>query len=119
MRLDNAEISAVLKAGLDHRLEKLRHEANSVTTDADRLDVYFGPDDLREALPSGLWQALEAQGLVNDDTSVAELFLTVYGSDSIRQLQDNFRQLGFPDVPTDWAGGAATISWLRKMGFGA
>lgn len=118
LRLDNAEMAEVLRAGLDHRLEKLRHEAISMTTDADRLDVYFGPDELREALPSGLWQALDAQGLVGPATSVAELFLIVYGADSIRQLKDNFRQLGFPDVSTAWAGGAATISWLRKMGFG-
>jgi superfamily II DNA or RNA helicase len=118
LRLDNADLSAVLKAGLDHRLEGLRHEAAAAADDAARLDVYFGPDDLREALPSGLWQALEAQGLVDGGTSLAELFLTVYGSDSIRQLQENFRQLGFPDVPTAWAGGAPTISWLRKMGFG-
>ena len=118
LRLDNAELAAVLKAGLDHRLEALRQEAIAAADDDARLDVYFGPDDLREALPSGLWQALEAQGLVDDDTSVAELFRTVYGSDSVKQLQENFRQLGFPDVPTTWAGGASTISWLRKMGFG-
>jgi superfamily II DNA or RNA helicase len=119
LRLDNSDLSAVLKAGLDHRLEELRLEATAAADNAARLDVYFGPDDLREALPSGLWQALEAQGLVDADTSVADLFLTVYGSDSIRQLQENFRQLGFPDVPATWAGGAPTISWLRKMAFGA
>jgi superfamily II DNA or RNA helicase len=119
LHLDNAEISAVLKASLDHRLETLRQEAIAAVDDAARLDVYLGPDDLREALPSGLWQALEVQGLVDDSTSVADLFLTVYGADSIRQLQDNFRQLGFPDVPETWAGGAPTISWLRKMGFGS
>jgi superfamily II DNA or RNA helicase len=119
LRLDNAELATVLKAGLDHRLEALRQEATAAADDDARLDVYFGPDDLREALPSGLWQALEAQGLIDDDMSVAELFRTVYGSDSVKQLQENFRQLGFPDVPTTWAGGAPTISWLRKMGFGA
>ena len=64
------------------------------------------------------WQALEVQGLVDDETSVASLFLTVYGSDSVKLLADRFREQGFPDVPTAWAGGAATVSWLRKMGFG-
>lgn len=117
LRLTNAELAEVLKAGLDHRLEALRQEAKAAETDADRLEVYFGPDDLREALPKGLWQALEAQRLVDDETSVARLFLTVYGSDSVRLLADLFRQAGYPDVPTTWAGGAATISWLRKMGF--
>jgi superfamily II DNA or RNA helicase len=117
LRLTNAELEEVVRTGLDHRLQKLRQEAKAAQTDAERLDVYFGPDDMRDALPKGLWPALEGQGLVNDDTSVAELFLTVYGSDSIRLLADLFRREGFPDVPTKWAGGAATISWLRKMGF--
>lgn len=118
LRLTNAELAGVLKAGLDRRLEALRQEAKAVASDAERLDLYFGPDDLRDALPKGLWLALEAQGLIHGETSVADLFLTVYGSDSIRLLADLFRQEGFPDVPTTWAGGPATISWLRKMGFG-
>jgi len=119
LRLNNADLAAVLKLGLDHRLEQYRQEAKAAETDAARLDVYFGPQDLLEALPSGLWQALEAQGLVDNSTSVADLFLTVYESDSIRQLKENFRQLGFPDVPNEWVGGASTITWLRKMGFGS
>ena len=117
LRLDNSRLSAVLKAGLDHRLELLRQQAHTIESDADRLDLYIGPDDLRDALPSGLWSALEAQGLVNDETSVAELFLTVYGSDSLRILADRFREEGFSDVPSAWAGTPAAISWVRKMGF--
>lgn len=119
LHLNNNELREVLQAGLDHMLEQQRLEALAAPADAARLEVYFGPDDLREALPKGLWQALEAQGLVDDDTSVAQLYLTVYGSDSIKLLQDLFRQAGFNDVPTTWGGGAATISWLRRMGFGA
>lgn len=119
LRLTNAELEEVLKTRIDRRLDRFRQEARAASTDAERLDVYFGPDDLREALPKGLWQALEAQGLVDDETSVAELFLTVYGSDSVRLLAERLRDEGFPDVPINWAGGAATISWLRKMGFGS
>ncbi|WP_062306649.1 DEAD/DEAH box helicase [Demequina subtropica] len=119
LQLNNAELDAVLKAGLDQMLEGMRHEAQAATTDAERLDVYFGPDELREALPKGLWSALEAQALVDDGTSVSELFLTVYGSDSIRMLADAFRDIGFPDVPDEWAGRPATVAWLRKMSFGS
>ncbi|MER5778684.1 DEAD/DEAH box helicase family protein [Streptomyces sp. NPDC002039] len=121
LRLTNAELDRVLRTGLDHRLQGLRQEARAAATDAERLDVYFGPDDLREALPKGLWQALETQGLLDDNASVSELFLTVYGSDSIKLLAGLFQQEGFPDVPSSnaWGGSAATISWLRKMGFGA
>ncbi|MEU4093342.1 DEAD/DEAH box helicase family protein [Streptomyces sp. NPDC026673] len=119
LELTNAELEGVRRVGLDHRLEELRQRALAAHTDVERLDIYFGPDDLRDALPKGLWPALEAQGLVDDETSIAKLFLTVYGSDSISLLADLFRQEQFPDVPTQWSGGATTISWLRKMGFPA
>ncbi|MFD8716848.1 sacsin N-terminal ATP-binding-like domain-containing protein [Streptomyces sp. NPDC059629] len=119
LRLTNADLEEVLKTGLDNRLQALRQEAKAASTDAERLDVYFGPDDLRDALPKGLWQALAAQELVDENTSVAELFLRVYGSDSIEVLADLFQKEGFPDVPKKWAGGATTISWLRKMSFPA
>jgi len=117
--LNNAGIDRVLKVGLDHNLELIRQDALAASTDTARLEEYFGDDDLREKLPKGLWQGLEAQGLVSQRTSVAELCLSVYGKDTIRELADLFRREGFPDVPTQWAGGAATITWLRKMGFGS
>ena len=119
LRFTNADLLNIRKAGLDHRLEQLRQEANAATSDAARLEIYFGDDDLRDELPRGLWQALEAQELVDDSTSVAELYLTVYGSDALKQLRELFIREGFPDVPTAWAGGASAISWLRKMGFGS
>ncbi|MFG1912381.1 sacsin N-terminal ATP-binding-like domain-containing protein [Kribbella sp. NPDC048928] len=118
-RLDNAQLSAVIKVGLDHMLEDLRVQARSVGSDAERLELYIGPDDLRDALPTGLWSALEAQELVDADTSIAGLFLVVYGSDSLKILAERFREVGFTDVPTAWAGTPAAISWVRKMGFAA
>ncbi|WP_216363524.1 sacsin N-terminal ATP-binding-like domain-containing protein [Subtercola boreus] len=117
--LNNADVEQVLKVGLAHHLELIRQDALSASSDTDRLEVYFGADDLREKLPKGLWQGLEAQGLVSHTTSIAELCLSVYGKDTVSELADLFRREGFPDVPTKWAGGAATITWLRKMGFGA
>ncbi|NQX33298.1 sacsin N-terminal ATP-binding-like domain-containing protein [Herbiconiux sp. VKM Ac-2851] len=119
LRLNNAHLTAVLKAGLNHQLELMRQQAQAIKSDADRLDLYIGPDDLMEALPTGLWSALEAQGLVNSRTSVAELFLTVFGSDALLILADRFRALGFSDVPEAWAGTRPAVTWVRKMGFSA
>jgi superfamily II DNA or RNA helicase len=118
LHLSNSELSGILQAGTDQRLETQRQEARAASGDAERLEIFFGDDTLKECLPKGFWQALEGQGLVDRSTSVAELFLTVYGSDSIRFLKDQFSAEGYTDVPTTWAGGAATVAWLRKMGFG-
>jgi len=119
LRLDNIRLAEILQAGLDNKLELLRQEAQAIGSDVERLDHYVGPDDLREALPTGLWSALEAQGLVNDGTPVAELFLMVYGSDALRILADRFRDLGYSDVPEAWGSTGPAVSWVRKMGFSA
>ncbi|MFC6012896.1 sacsin N-terminal ATP-binding-like domain-containing protein [Nocardia lasii] len=116
--LSNADLNNVEQVALDQRLEEGRQQARAATNDAERLEVFFGEDTLKENLPRGLWQALEAQNLVDNSSSVAELFLTVYGSDSVKQLAEQFRLEGYPDVPTGWTGGGKTIDWLRKMGFG-
>lgn len=117
--LSNADIQQILQVGLEQSLELLRQEALAAASDEERLEVYFGPDDLKEKLPKGLWQGLEAQGLITKRTSAAALFLSVYGKDSIYELRDLFRRDGFTNVPEQWAGGASTITWLRSMGFGA
>ncbi len=117
MRLSNLDLEKVQQVAVDQMLERARQEARAAASDADRLDIFFGEDTLREKLPNGLWQALEAQGLVNTRTSVAELFLVVYGSDAVKELRDQFVQEGFEDVPEEWVGGGKTIDWLRKMGF--
>ncbi len=117
MRLSNQALEDVQKVAVDQMLERARQDARAAATDADRLDIFFGEDTLRERLPNGLWSALEAQGLLDKDTSVAELFLVVYGSDSVKELRDQFVQEGFEDVPGEWAGGGKTVDWLRKMGF--
>ncbi|MFE5207401.1 sacsin N-terminal ATP-binding-like domain-containing protein [Streptomyces sp. NPDC056600] len=119
LSLSNAELDDVIRTGVNQRLEEQRQSARAASSDAGRLDVYFGDDTLKENLPKGLWQALESQSLVDEDTSVSELFLTVYGSDSVKLLADEFRTEGYDDVPTTWAGGASAIAWLRKMGFGS
>ncbi|MFF3517207.1 sacsin N-terminal ATP-binding-like domain-containing protein [Streptomyces sp. NPDC002573] len=118
LRLSNAELNDILRARVDQHLETQRQAAKAASGDAERLAIFIGDDTLKENLPKGLWQALEGQGLVDDSTSVAELFLTVYGSDSIKLLAQEFSSEGYTDVPTTWAGGASTVAWLRKMGFG-
>lgn len=119
LHFDNARIESVLQVGLNHHLEDLREKAKAAPSDVKRLEVYVGDDDLRDALPKGLWSALESQGLVDKHTSVADLFLTVYGSESLQILADRLRDEGFNDVPAAWAGLPAAISWVRRMGFDA
>lgn len=116
--LTGRDLEEVRRIGEARELESYRQEALAAGDDADRLTAYFGDDDLVDALPKGLWSALKAQGM-DKKMSVAELFFSVWGADSIRQLADSFRDMGYNDVPNEWAGRPTTISWLQKMGFGA
>nr|WP_255433602.1 DEAD/DEAH box helicase family protein [Tessaracoccus sp. MC1865] len=116
--LNHADILSIMQAGVNAQLEAMRAEAAAAQTDAQRLEAYFGDDTLKDQLPQGLWVGLESQGLVNRRTSVADLFLTVYGTDSVKNLKDQFMDLGFGDVPESWAGSPAAVQWLRRMGFG-
>lgn len=118
LRLDEAEMEEVRDRSLELGLERLRAEALGIEDDAERLEHYLGDDDLKEMLPKGLWDNLEGQGMLGPDTTPAALCLSVYRSDTLKTLADLFRRQGFTDVPTQWAGGPATIDWLRRMGFG-
>ncbi|WP_036937919.1 sacsin N-terminal ATP-binding-like domain-containing protein [Acidipropionibacterium acidipropionici] len=116
--LSDHELEEARKIGEAQELESYRQEALAGGDDADRLTAYFGDDDLVDALPKGLWSALEAQGMAKK-MSLAELLLSVWGGDSIKQLADQFRDMGYTDVPTEWAGRPTTVAWLQRMGFGS
>ena len=98
--LNNAQLAEVEKFALDQDLERMRQEALAAENDADRLEVFFGDDTLKDNLPTGLWAALEAQKAVNRRTSVAEMFLTVYGSESVSSSRDRSASWGIPTCLT-------------------
>lgn len=117
LELTAKDLDEVIQTGHDDMLEGLRREAQSMESDAGRLEVYFSPEDLKDKLPLGLWGTLEDQGLVDATTSVAELYLTVNGHDAVKNLRPLFRDLGYRDVPERWTRNSTTLNWLRKMGF--
>ncbi|MDX3658855.1 DEAD/DEAH box helicase family protein [Streptomyces sp. ID05-26A] len=119
LKLSNAQLEEIRQTKLANHLESLRQQGLAAATDAERLELYLGSDDMREVLPNGLWQALEAQQHVDSNTSVAELLLTVWGNDSIKEVRELFLREGFTDIPNEWAGRPATVGWLRRMGFGS
>lgn len=117
LELTAKDLEEVIQTGHDDMLEGLRREAQSLVSDAERLELYFKSEDLKDKLPRGLWGTLEDQGLVDDTTSVAELYLTVNGQDAVKNLRQLFRDMGYRDVPERWTRNSTTLNWLRKMGF--
>lgn len=112
------DVEDILDKGQIARLEELKREAQGQPDDARRLEVYFTDEELRSVLPGGLWQTLEAQQLVDDSTSLGELFLRLEGDAAIEKLRGLFKEKGFNDVPEQWRRNSATQRWLKGMGFG-
>lgn len=117
LELTAADVEEVCDRLVSDELDLLRVQAQAIDDDAARLEHYLGRERLLEALPTGFWEGLVAQGAVDESTSVGELCLLVHGSGTLKILRDHFSAIGFKDVPTSWGHNRATKSWLDSMGF--
>lgn len=118
MGLTHADIEDIQERVTSDELQLMRVEARSLASDGERLEHYLGKQRLLESLPKGLWDGLQAQDAVSEETSIGELCLMVHGSSTLKVLRDQLRDIGFKDVPTSWGRNRATKSWLDDMGFG-
>lgn len=117
LEFSEPDIHAIQEARVAEGLQHMRLEARNKQTDAEKLNCYFDDKVLKGALPSGLWRSLESQGLVNKESSVAELLISVEGRATIQRLRTQFEDLGFAP-PHKWMNNRTTIDWLSEMGFG-
>ncbi|WP_336641253.1 DEAD/DEAH box helicase family protein [Microbacterium sp. USHLN272] len=110
------DVRSVLRADEELRHSELIASARSARNDERRLLILVDADDLRSALPAGLLDAVEANTGTLDDRNVAELFLRVYGQDSVRELRDVLRRRGVA-VPDRWDGSPAAQAAVKNLGF--
>lgn len=96
----------------DRRLVKVRQLPEL----ADKLVTALGADTLRERLPLGLADAVEAEDGPVDDRGIAELALAVYGSGVLREFRQELEDRGFP-VPTQLAGSHQARAFVADLGF--
>lgn len=110
------DVRSVLRRDEEMRHSELIASARSARNDERRLLVLVDAGDLRAALPAGLLDAVEANTGTLDDRNVAELFLRVYGQDSVRELRDVLRRRGIA-VPDRWDGSPAAQAAVKNLGF--
>jgi superfamily II DNA or RNA helicase len=84
----------------------------------DKLVAMLGGEVLRERLPYGLVDAVEAEEGPVDDRTLAELALAVYGSGVLREFRQQLEDQGFP-VPTQMAGNHQAKTFVADLGFPA
>ncbi|MET8004480.1 DEAD/DEAH box helicase [Nonomuraea glycinis] len=125
------ELNALLKLGLseEHCRQVLQHRTDiqrnqqivrvrELSDLRDKLVAILGGDVLRERLPYGLVDAVEAEEGPVDDRTVAELVLAVYGSGVLREFRQELEDRGFP-VPTQMTGNHQAKTFVADLGFPA
>ncbi|WP_326826021.1 DEAD/DEAH box helicase [Streptosporangium sp. NBC_01756] len=84
----------------------------------DKLVAMLGGDIIRERLPLGLIDAVEAEEGSIDNRSIAGLALAVYGADVLREFRQELEDRGFA-VPTQMAGSHQAKTFVSDLGFPA
>ncbi|MDH2430318.1 DEAD/DEAH box helicase family protein [Sphaerisporangium sp. TRM90804] len=125
------ELNPLLKLGLSEERcrEVLRHREDvqrdrqivrvrELPDVCDKLVAMLGGDALRERLPFGLVDAVEAEEGPVDDQTIAGLALAVYGPGVLREFRQELEDRGFP-VPTQLAGSHQAKAFVSDLGFPA
>ncbi|NQD86130.1 DEAD/DEAH box helicase family protein, partial [Enterobacter hormaechei] len=110
------DVKSVIRDDERMRQSELIAAARAARNDEQRLLILVSADELRVALPAGLLDAVESNTGTLDDRNVAELFLRVYGQDSVRELREVLRRRGIA-VPDRWDGSPAAQAAVKNLGF--
>ena len=81
-----------------------------------RLLAAVGAQSIRQRLPAGLLQAVQAEQIQVDDLRLADLAMVVYGIDVLHAFREDLEQAGL-EPPSRWAGGAIARKFVRDLGF--
>lgn len=125
------ELNALLRLGLSgERCEEVLRHRDNVRRDRqivkvrelsdlrEKLVAMLGGDVLRERLPYGLVDAVEAEEGPVEDRTIAGLALAVYGPSILREFRQELEDRGFP-VPTQMAGSHRAKAFVADLGFPA
>lgn len=125
------ELNTLLKLGLsEERCHQVLQHREDIQRDQqivkvrelpdlrDKLVAMLGGELLRERLPYGLVDVVEAEEGPVDDRTVAELTLAVYGSSVLREFRQELEDRGFP-MPTQMAGNHQSKAFVADLGFPA
>ncbi|MEV4167469.1 DEAD/DEAH box helicase [Nonomuraea dietziae] len=125
------ELNTLLRLGLsEERCQQVLQHREGVRRDQqivkvrelpdlrDKLVAMLGGDVLRERLPYGLIDAVEAEEGPVSDRTIAELALAVHGSGILREFRQVLEDRGFP-IPTQIAGNHQAKAFVADLGFPA
>ena len=112
--LNNSQIEQIVERRLSDKVKEHRAEICLCPTNAERLRVAVGEEELRAGLPSSLLAVLEYNGTSLTGTQIAEAAIVMYHTDALKQYK---RALEHLDPPTKWAGSPRAVEFVQSLGF--
>lgn len=114
IRLDENQIEEILAIPTRAEISKLREEVRSQSSDAERLLVAVGEEQLRAGLPLELLSYMEKDGNALSGVEIAEAAIWTYHSGALKFYKQHISHL---DPPKQMAGGDAAVNFVRSLGF--
>ena len=115
--LDEDAITAILDDAFEGEVELLMKKSREGADDPARLLLLVGAEELRTRLPKTLVDAVEEREGELGDRAVAELALTVFGIETLKEYSEVLRQRGLRP-PRAWAGSRAAKRFVvTDLGF--
>jgi superfamily II DNA or RNA helicase len=112
-----ADAKEVINNAQAEEVQALLRLVRAAPTDAERLVLLVGGEALRAQIPSALLEAVEESDGDLDDIQTAELALTVFGIDVLKEYSGVLKDRGL-SPPSQWAGLRPAIKFVtEELGF--
>lgn len=116
LELSEYEIEDILGSKESEEKNQFIRQIRDTDGYAGKLLMCVGVDNLKKWLSNSLLDVAQSKNKNLTDQNVAELFLAVYGVESLIRLKDDLAALNF-DVPLQWAGSHKARRFVKDLGF--
>lgn len=114
LALTSKQVNEILLRKTSAEIEEHRAAVRQGSTDAERLLIAVGVDNLRRNLPSSLLGVLEKGDTKLSRAEIAEVAIATFHTDALRQYKWALDRLG---PPSQWAGYAPAVEFVQSLGF--
>ncbi len=114
--LSDRQLNEILEFRTKKDIEEKRRKVKECSTDAERLLMCVGEENLRSLLPELLIGVLESDGARLSGIELAETVIATFHTDALKQCKDS---LGHLEPPSRWNGSTYAIDFVESLGFSA
>ena len=112
--LDPQQTNAILHRRTPQEIEERHVAIRQYSTDAERLLVAVGEEEIRKDLPDSLLAVLESYDQALTGADLAEAAIATWHTDALKQYRWALDRL---DPPSQWAGSQRAVDFVQSLGF--